>query len=153
MLHHVRQLGVQRLATVICSAITVPERMLWTMLGSCFANWEDKVPVFRQGLHTIEARRLVGTAVETMDVIDWVRNTGEFYWLLGNANEPATLVPEGGGGKAGDSGIYLDPANGELVIHTQVHDVRAGYGDWIIFDDGVFSTSTAADFQATYDPA
>jgi hypothetical protein len=123
------------------------------MLGSCFEKWEDKVPMYRNGLYTIEARQLVGTAVETMDVIDWVRNVGEFYWLLGNANEPDTLIPEGGGGKAGDSGVYLDPANGAFVIHTQDGDVRASYGDWIIFEDGVFTSSTAADFQATYDPA
>lgn len=111
------------------------------------------MPMFRRNLITIEARQLVGNAAETIDVINWVRNTGGYPWLLGDATNPETLIPEGGDMPGGE-GVYLDPATGELVIHTFVSNKRATYGDWILCDDlGVFDTMSDADFKATYDSA
>lgn len=110
------------------------------------------MPLYRKGLHIIEARQLIGTAAETMDVIHWVMNVGEFYWLIGNALKPETLIPEGGGGVAGDPGVYIDPSTGDFIIHKIDGDIRASYGDWLIFDDD-FIKYTSEDFQATYKPA
>lgn len=103
-------------------------------------------------MHTDEvlAMQLVGTAVDTMQVCEWVRDNG-YPWLMGNANQPMTLVPEGGG-KPGDPGIYLDPATGELVIHTHVGNVRAMFGDWVILmGDGFFYVCKPVDFEAKYE--
>lgn len=100
----------------------------------------------------VEARQLYGTAGDTMAVCEWVRDCG-YPWLLGNALlDPSTLVPEGGG-KAGGDGIFLDPATGELVIHTSGGDVRATYGDWIVQNpDGTFTKCKPDFFRATYEP-
>ena len=109
--------------------------------------------LYRYNLRIIEARQLKGTATETMDVINWVRNRGGYHWLVGNATEPATLVPEGGG-NPGDEGVYLDPVDGSFVIHTAEKDMRAKYGDYILCDDeDKFELWEPADFEATYIPA
>jgi len=111
------------------------------------------VAVFRRNLIIVEARRLSGNSIQTSDVINWVRNRGGYPWLLGNANEPETLVPEGSD-KAGGDGVYLDPGTGEFVIHTSEGNMRAGYGDWIVCDEkDKFHTMSDEDFNATYDPA
>lgn len=88
---------------------------------------EDTTPSFPV---VIEAMHLVGPPSDTMAVCEWVRNSG-FPWLIGNALQPSTLIPESGG-KEGDPGLYIDPATGQLVIHTSEGNARAGYGDWII---------------------
>jgi hypothetical protein len=108
------------------------------------------MPMFRQNLIIVEARQLVGTAVETMDVIDWIRNTGELPWLIGNATKPETLVPEGSEDVGGE-GVYLDPANGNLVIHTHERDEKAEYGYWIVRqNDGTFEAWAPVDFEAEF---
>lgn len=110
------------------------------------------MPMFRTNLIVVEARQLIGTATQTMDIVDWVRNNG-YPWLLGNALEPETLIPEDGG-KAGDVGLYIDPKSGNLVIHEVWGDVRAGYGDWIVRDsNGEFHTYKPYAFEDKYDPA
>ena len=111
--------------------------------------------LFRKNLIVIEARQLAGTAIETMDVIDWVRNRGEYPWLLGNAMHPETLVAEGGDpSKPGVKGVYLDPADGSLVIREPHRDKRASYGDWVVFhEDDVVEVFTPQDFRSEYNPA
>ena len=114
------------------------------------------MPMFRKNLIIVEARQLFGTATETMDVINWVRNTGGYPWLLGNANEPDTLVREDG--QKGFRGVYIDPANGNLVIRNESYldgyTMRAHYGDWILCKDGdKFEVMPAADFRAMYESA
>jgi hypothetical protein len=102
----------------------------------------------------VEAMQLVGTAVDTMHVCEWVRDNG-YPWLLGNALDPKSLIPEGGG-KPGDQGIYLDPATGELVIHTVSGNIRASFGDWVFkvgeWLNAPFNTCSPVDFEATYEP-
>lgn len=113
------------------------------------------MPMFRNNLYVVEARQLVGTAVETMDVVDWIRNRGEYPWLLGNATQPETLVAEGGDpNKPGVRGVYIDPADGSLVIREPHRDKKASYGDWIVFhDDDTVEVFKREDFDSTYDPA
>ena len=74
------------------------------------------MPMFTKKPVTIEARQLVGTAGETMQVADWVRENG-YPWLLGDATRPDTLVPETTPAIPG-AGLWIDPATGELVIRT-----------------------------------
>lgn len=110
---------------------------------------------FRKRPVVVEARQLVGSAAETMAVAEWIRDNG-YPWLLGNALEPDTLVPEGGG-LPGDSGIYIDPATGELVIRTCEGDLRASYGDWVVQEpfataDRKFYPCKPDTFEATHEP-
>jgi len=99
----------------------------------------------------LEAMQLTGRPVETMHVCEWIRDSG-YPWLLGNATQPETLVPEGGG-KAGDPGIYLDPATGELVVRMRDHDERGKYGEWWLhFPDGSFRAYSPEFFAAMYEP-
>lgn len=108
------------------------------------------MPMFRQNLIVVEARQLVGTATETMDVINWVRNTGELPWLTGDLRKPETLIPEGGT-EVGGEGVYLDPANGNLVIHTHERDEKAEYGFWLVLqNDGSFEAWDPVDFKAEF---
>lgn len=76
-----------------------------------------------------EAHQLSGNAGETIAVCEWVARQG-YPWLLGDANRPETLAPKGG--RPGDPGIYIDPASGDLVLHTGKTSAHAGYGDWIV---------------------
>lgn len=106
--------------------------------------------MYRKRPVVIEARQLVGEAGETMRVFEWVEGGG-YPWLLGNALDPATLAPQSG--TAGDPGIYIDPATGELVIRTLEGDMRATYGDWIIRGvQGEFYPCKPDIFAATYEP-
>ena len=110
------------------------------------------MPMFTKKPVTIEARQITGDGAESMQVCEWVRDNG-YPWLLGNALEPDTLIPEGGG-KAGNPGIYLDPATGELVIRTLEGDMRATHGDWIIRGvQGEFYPCKPDIFEATYELA
>lgn len=92
------------------------------------------MPTVRKKTANCDGHQLVGNAGETMAVIEWVRRQG-YPWLLGDANHPETLAPEGG--KAGDPGIYIEPSSGELVIHTGRESFHAAYTDWIINYPGV----------------
>lgn len=90
------------------------------------------MPYFTKRPVTIEAFQMIGQAGETMAVAQWIHDNG-YPWLLGNALEPDTLIPEGDpDGQPGDSGIYIDPATGQLVIRTLEGDMRVSYGDWVI---------------------
>ena len=105
---------------------------------------------YRKKPVVIEAMHLVGTASDTMAVCDWIVSHG-YPWLLGNAIEPSTLVPKGGG--TSKNGIYIDPGTGELVIRTLEGDMRASHGDWIIRGvKGEFYPCKPEIFAATYEP-
>jgi hypothetical protein len=109
--------------------------------------------LFRNNLNIVEARQLIGTATETMDVIEWIRNRGGYPWLMGNAYHPETLVPEGSD-EVGGEGVYLDPTTGALVIHTKEGDIWASYGQFVLCkSDNKFEVWDAAQFLANFDPA
>jgi hypothetical protein len=109
--------------------------------------------MYRMNLITVEARQLIGTAAETMDIINWVRNAGEYPWLLGNANEPETLIPEGTD-EVGGEGVYIDPSTGNLVIHTHAGDEKASYGFYVVrHEDGRFEAVDPDVFEDKYEPA
>ena len=111
------------------------------------------MPMFRRNLITVEARQMAGNAAETMDVVNWIRNRGEYPWLMGNATRPETLIPEGSD-EVGGEGVYIDPATGELVIHAKEKDTRVTYGDWVICDnENKFEVMNDVDFRATYNSA
>lgn len=109
----------------------------------------NKPMLFSKKPRKVLAMRLVGSATDTMAVCEWVRDNG-YPWLIGDATMPETLIPEGGD-QTSDIGIYLDPANGNLVIRTFFGDMRATYGDWVI--QGVlneFYVLNASMFEAYY---
>lgn len=100
---------------------------------------------------TVEAMQLIGRPVETMAVCEWIRDNG-YPWLLGNATQPETLVPEGGG-KVGDPGIYIDPSTGKLVVRSRSSHEYGSYGEWFLhFSDGSFRAYSQEMFGALYEP-
>lgn len=80
----------------------------------------------------VRAMRLIGTAGETAQVTGWMNREG-YPWLVGDATQPDTLrdldLPDD---HRPSRGIYIDPANGNLLIRTLEGDMRATYGDYII---------------------
>ena len=99
----------------------------------------------------VEARQLIGNAAQTMDVINWVRNEG-YPWLIGNALEPETLVPEDGANVG--KGVYIDPAEGDLFIRSSDGSRRASYNDWIILNpEGKFDIMHPIEFASMYTEA
>lgn len=83
---------------------------------------------------TIEAMQITGSAGNIHNtVIPWMIDNG-YPWLLGNALEPDTLRPEGQTieDPVPDRGIYIDPADGALMVRTLEGDMRATTGDYII---------------------
>lgn len=91
----------------------------------------------------IEARQMIGTPVDCMQVADWVKDSG-YPWLRGNALEPETLE--------GDKGIWIDPEDGFLVIRTLEGDMKVTTGDYIIKGvAGEFYPCKPDIFLATYE--
>lgn len=102
----------------------------------------SKIPV------TIEARRLYGTPVEARAVCDWVADNG-YEWLRGDATDPESLVDSSG--EKAEKGIYIDPADGALMIRTLEGDMKASLGDWIIKGvQGEFYPCKSDIFDKTY---
>ena len=104
---------------------------------------------YRKKPVAVEAMQLIGDPPEIMEVCDWIVDNG-YPWLLGNANEPSTLVPEGG--TVDDPGIYIEPATGLLVIRTLEGDMRASLKDYIIKGvKGEMYPCKPDIFEATYE--
>lgn len=107
------------------------------------------MPRFRKKTPEFTAYQLVGNAGETMTVLNWVASHG-YPWLVGDATKPETLHPNGG--KPGDPGMYIEPANGEVVILNGRTSQHATYGDWIAIDaDDKVSVHKTVYFDATYE--
>ena len=102
----------------------------------------------------IEAMQLVGNAGETARVTDWMQSN-LYPFLVGDYIEPDTLrYPDQveGDDSRPDKGIYIDPANGNLMIRTLEGDMRAEYGDWIIRGvQGEFYPCKPDIFEQTYE--
>lgn len=107
---------------------------------------------YRKKPVVIEAMRLAGEPATIMYVAGWLEEHG-YPWLLGNALYPDTL-------RARDQisedpiptqGIYIDPADGALIIRTLEGDMRAVFGDFIIRGvQGEFYPCKPDIFLATY---
>lgn len=101
----------------------------------------------------VRAMRLIGTAGDTAHVTAWMNRNG-YHWLIGNYTDPDSLRytrdPEDD--ERPTRGIYIDPANGDLIIRTLEGDMRATYGDWIIQGvAGEFYPCRSDIFDRTYE--
>ena len=101
----------------------------------------------------IEAMRLVGEASETQQVLDWLADN-LYPMLVGDYTDPENLRYHDQGEKdfsRPDKGVYIDPANGDIMIRTLEGDMRARYGDYIIKGiRGEFYPCNADIFNSTY---
>lgn len=99
---------------------------------------------------TIEAMQL--TEANAMGVCDWMEANG-YPWLIGNALDPASLRPRGGeDGPEPTAGIWIDPADGALMIRTLEGDMRSSLGDYVIKGiKGEFYPCKPDIFDGSYD--
>lgn len=102
----------------------------------------------------IEAMRLIGPAVQAAHVAYWMTGHG-YPWLIGDATRPETMrypdQAEGDDSKP-NKGVYIDPANGDLMIRTLEGDMRATYGDYVIRGvAGEFYPCKPDIFEQTYE--
>lgn len=72
----------------------------------------------------VEARHLVGTTAEVMDVYLWVQDH------LGSVPPPCDDDKPHGR----KLGVTIDPEDGCMMIRTEHGDMKAALGDWIIKD-------------------
>lgn len=80
------------------------------------------MPAFRKKTVLVEARQLVGSAREYLEVCEWMVENG-YPWVDG------TVLPR----PKGQQGIYIDPENGKLVVLTGSVFMEASFRDWIVF--------------------
>lgn len=78
-------------------------------------------------------------------IVEWIVSSG-YPYLIGNALEPETLEP------LGEPGIFIDPADGALVIRTLEGNMKVSDGDWIIRGvQGEFYPCRDGIFRQTYE--
>lgn len=76
-----------------------------------------------------------------------------YPWLVGNALQPHTLHQSGAHGAA-TKGIWIDPADGALMIRTLEGDMKVSLGDYIIRGvQGEVYPIKDSIFRETYEPA
>ena len=101
----------------------------------------------------IEAMRFVGEASETQQVLDWLADN-LYPMLVGDYADPETLRYHDQDEKdfsRPDKGVYIDPANGDIIIRTLEGDMRARYGYYIVKGiGGEFYPCDADIFNSTY---
>ena len=84
---------------------------------------------FRKKPVTVEAMRLTGTTADCHAVMSWME-ANLYPFLVGDALKPETLryrdqAPADD--STPDKGIWIDPANGDLMVRTLEGDMRAPY--------------------------
>ena len=83
----------------------------------------------------IEAAKLPvnATAAELSDITDWLNSNG-CPWLIGDALNPETLryTRDENDNAIPECGIYIDPADGNMMIRTLEGDMKVTPGDYII---------------------
>ena len=106
---------------------------------------------YRKRPVVIEAMEFTG---KSMQIIEWLE-ANRYPFLIGNALEPETLrYPDQveSDDSRPDKGIYIDPANGNLMIRTLEGDMRAVPGDFVIRGvQGEFYPCKSDIFAATYE--
>ena len=108
---------------------------------------------YRKKPVTIEAMRLTGTTTDCHAVMSWMEEN-HYPFLVGNVLEPAKLryPDQADDDSIPDKGIWIEPANGDLMIRTLEGDMRAPYGHWIIRGvQGEFYPCDPDIFAATYE--
>ena len=108
---------------------------------------------YRKRPVVIEAMEFTG---KSMQIIEWLE-ANRYPFLIGNVLEPDTLrYPDQVeiDDSRPDKGIYIDPANGNLMIRTLEGDMRTVPGDYIIRGvQGEFYPCKSDIFAATYEQA
>ena len=79
----------------------------------------------------INARRMLGSPMETHGVANWIAAYG-YPWLVGDPSEPETLRVRNRPDEVPTKGIYINSSNGRLMIRTLEGDMEVGLGDWVI---------------------
>lgn len=101
----------------------------------------------------IEAAQLSGGNSRCMEVAEWVAGNG-YPWLVGNALEPDALRERGheSDEEKPTAGLWIDPADGALMIRTLEGDMKASFGDFIIRGvNGEFYPCKPDIFAKTYE--
>ena len=102
----------------------------------------------------VEVAQLTGGNGRCMEVAEWVADNG-YPWLVGNAHEPETLREPGHEDDEEEptAGLWINPADGALMIRTLEGDMKASFGDWIIRGvNGEFYPCKPDIFAKTYEP-
>ena len=109
---------------------------------------------YRKKPVVIEAMEFAGTPLHLHALTEWIESN-RYPFLIGNALEPETLrYPDQieSDDSRPDKGIYIDPANGNLMIRTLEGDMRTVPGDFIIRGvQGEFYPCKPDIFAATYE--
>lgn len=86
-----------------------------------------KKPVVIDAIHWRESL----TPPEAHALTNIIEREWGYPWLVGNALQPRTLRQAGTHGAATE-GIWIDPADGALMIRTLKGDTKVSLGDYII---------------------
>ena len=109
---------------------------------------------YRKKPVAIEAMRLTGTTGDCHAVMCWMESN-RYPLLVGDALKPETLRypdQDPADDSRPDKGIWIDPANADLMVRTLEGDMRAPYGHLVI--RGLHGDFYACDpdiFAATYE--
>lgn len=107
------------------------------------------VKLFKKKPVVIAARQIPanGEVLAAWAVAEWITGHG-WPWLLGDATRPETLTNANENG----CGIWIDPADGMLMIRTLEGDMKVGLGDWVIRGvKGEFYPCKPDIFEQTYE--
>lgn len=107
---------------------------------------------FRKRPVVVEAMRMGDTTAAAAELTAWINSRG-YPWLIGDALDPSSLrAPDSD--EVPTAGIWIDPADGLLMIRTLEGDMRVAIGAWVLLGvAGEMYPCDAAIFDATYDPA
>jgi len=103
-----------------------------------------KKPVAIQAIQVIDSESFSAAA-------EWMTENG-YPWLVGDATDPSSLYVKGRKGMPVETGIWIDPADGALMIRTLEGDMRVTTGDHVIQGvHGEFYPCKPHIFADTYD--
>lgn len=103
---------------------------------------------YRQKPPEIQAMQYTAESAEA--VAEWLVEN-DYPWLVGNALEPETLRDPAQEGKP-QLGIWIDPADGLLMIRIYGNDMKVNLGDYVV-QGPQFYPSPQDEFNAAYEAA
>ena len=86
---------------------------------------------YRKRPVTVDAAQFPATAAAAQAVTSWLTGNG-YPWLIGDALHPETLRYTRDDTEIPERGLYIDPADGYLMIRTLEGDMKVAPGDYII---------------------